>query len=403
MSPTGSAQVARALARVLPACGWQVALASGSLGEPGAPTHAASFYEGVEVTAVDYSPALRLADPLAAAVPFQPSYEDRSASADRVFAMVDDAAYERLVATWTGALARAGAARADLLHLHHLTPAHEAALRAFPWVPILGQLHGTELAFLRWLRAGPPPAWRHARAWEQRLRRWASGCARLIVPRGAEAEVASLLGLEGSRLHGLPSGVELERFQPRPLAGEARLAFWRRWLVYDPQGWDEQGTPGSVAYRSDELPALGSETVLLYLGRFTAVKRLPLLIEAHQRAQAEVGRDLPLVLVGGHPGEWEGRASARNDPHARRAQRLPRRLAAPRAASGGAERRRLARVALGRGGIRARPDRSDGLRPPRDRLRRARPGRNRPGRRERLARGTRRRTGARDGAQPRRH
>src|SRR5205823_13673406 len=225
MSPTGSAQVARALARVLPACGWQVALASGSLGEPAEPTHAASFYEEVEITAVDYSPALRLADPLAAAVPFQPSYEDRSASADRVFAMVDDAAYERLVATWTGALARAGAARADLLHLHHLTPAHEAALRAFPWVPIIGQLHGTELAFLRRLKAGPPPAWRHARAWEQRLRRWASGCARLIVPPGAEAEVAALLGLERSRLHGLPSGVELERFQPRPLTGGTRLAF----------------------------------------------------------------------------------------------------------------------------------------------------------------------------------
>src|SRR4051794_27328725 len=36
----GSAQVARALSRVLPPSGWQVALASGSLGEPGAPTHA---------------------------------------------------------------------------------------------------------------------------------------------------------------------------------------------------------------------------------------------------------------------------------------------------------------------------------------------------------------------------
>src|SRR3954447_5177325 len=302
----GSAQVARALSRVLPASGWQGALASGSLGEPGTPTHAATFYEGVEVAPVDYSPALRLADPLAAAVPFQPSYEDRAGSADRVFAMVDDAAYERLVAAWTDALSRAGAARADLLHLHHLTPAHEAALRAFPSVPIIGQLHGTELAFLRRLRAGPPPAWRHARAWEQRLRGWARGCARLIVPPGAEPEVASLLGLERSRLHGLPSGVELERFQPRPLAGEARLAFWRRWLVDDPQGWDEQGTPGSVAYQADVLTALGSETVLLYLGRFTAVKRLPLLIQAHQHAQAELGRGLPLVVVGGHPGEWEG-------------------------------------------------------------------------------------------------
>src|SRR5438067_5256135 len=278
MSPTGSAQVARALARVLPASGWRVALASGSLGEPGAPTHAASFYEGVEVTAVDYLPALRLADPLAAAVPFQPSYEDRPASADRVFAMVGDAAYERLVGAWTGALSRAGAAPADLLHVHHLTPAHEAALRAFPWVPILGQLHGTELAFLRRLRAGPPPAWRHARAWEQRLRRWASGCARLIVPPGAEAEVAALLGLERSRLHGLPSGVELERFQPRPLTGEARRGFWQRWLVEDPQGWDEHGRPGTVSYRGEQLSAFAGEPVFLYLGRFTAVKRLPLLL-----------------------------------------------------------------------------------------------------------------------------
>jgi glycosyltransferase involved in cell wall biosynthesis len=45
---------------------------------------------------------------------------------------------------------------------------------------------------------------------------------------------------------------------------------------------------------------------LLYLGRFTAVKRLPLLIGAHARAEALLGRHFPLVLVGGHPGEWEG-------------------------------------------------------------------------------------------------
>jgi glycosyltransferase involved in cell wall biosynthesis len=301
----GSAQVARALARALPASGWRVTLASGSLGGPGDPTHAASFYAGVEVAAVDYTPALALDDPLAAAVPFQPSYEDRPGGPDRVFAAVDDAAYERLVAAWTGALACAGAARADLLHLHHLTPAHEAALRAFPWVPIVGQLHGTEAAFLRRLRAGPPPGWLDGRGWERRLRRWARGCARLIVPPGAETEVATLLGLDRARLHGLPSGVELDCFRPRPLTGEARRAFWRRWLVDDPQGWDEHGMPGSVAYQYEDLGALASEPVLLYLGRFTAVKRLPLLIEAHQHAQARLGCNLPLVLVGGHPGEWE--------------------------------------------------------------------------------------------------
>jgi glycosyltransferase involved in cell wall biosynthesis len=302
----GSAQVARALARALPASGWQVSLVSGSLGVLGESTHAAGFYSGTEVTAVDYTPALAFDDPLAAALPFQPSYEDRPGSPDRVFAMVDDVAYERLVAAWTVALARGGAAEADLLHLHHLTPAHEAALRAFPWVPIIGQLHGTELAFLRRLQAGAPPAWQHARAWEGRLRRWARGCGRLIVPPGAEVEVAALLGLERSRLHGIPSGVELQRFQPRPLSDSARQEFWRRWLVDDPQGWDEQGQPGSVAYREDDLAAFASEPVLVYLGRFTAVKRLPLLVQAHQLAQTQLGRELPLVIVGGHPGEWEG-------------------------------------------------------------------------------------------------
>jgi len=31
-----------------------------------------------------------------------------------------------------------------------------------------------------------------------------------------------------------------------------------------------------------------------------------LLIRSHQLVQARLGRELPLVLVGGHPGEWEG-------------------------------------------------------------------------------------------------
>jgi hypothetical protein len=94
----GSAQVTRALARALPAAGWQLRLAAGSLGQPGEPTHAASFFAGIDVHALDYSPALELAEPVAAPVPFQPSYEDRPEAPDRTFAAVDDPAYERLVA-----------------------------------------------------------------------------------------------------------------------------------------------------------------------------------------------------------------------------------------------------------------------------------------------------------------
>jgi glycosyltransferase involved in cell wall biosynthesis len=303
----GSAQVTRSLARALPAAGWQMAVVAGSLGRPGEPTHAASFFAEVDVHPLDYSPALEGADPLAAPVPFPPSYEDRPRAPDRVFAAVDDAAYERLVAAWIDVLARAGADAAELLHLHHLTPANEAASRGFPFVPVLGQLHGSELAMLRTIEAGAPPGWRHARVWGRRLRAWAQRCALLVVPPGAEAEAALLLGLERARLRGLPSGVELERFWRRPLAGEERFAFWRRWLVEQPAGWDERGRPGSIAYSDEELaPFRAGGPIFVYVGRYTAVKRLPLLISAHARAVERLGTAAPLVLVGGHPGEWEG-------------------------------------------------------------------------------------------------
>ncbi len=303
----GSAQVARSLARALPAVGWELTLAAGSLGPPGEPTHAGSFFAGIDVHALDYSPALERAEPLAAPVPFQPSYEDRPDAPDRIFAAVDDPAYERLVAAWIDLLGRAGASAADLLHLHHLTPANEAAARGFPTVPVLGQLHGTELAMLRMIEAGAPPGWRYARDWDRRLRAWAQGCALLVVPPGSEADTALLLGLERAKVRGLPSGVELERFSRQPLAEDERLAFWRRWLVEQPRGWDESGRPGSIAYGDEELaPFRAGGPVFLYAGRYTAVKRLPLLISAHARAVELLGTPAPLVLVGGHPGEWEG-------------------------------------------------------------------------------------------------
>ena len=300
----GSAQVVRALSRALAQTGWEVTLAAGSLGQTGEQTHAPTFFGGADLVTVDYLPGGGRDE---GAVPFQPSYEDRPGAPDRVFATVDDESYERLVGVWVDALDRAGAARADLLHLHHLTPANEAALRAFPAVPIVGQLHGTELALLRAIEAGPPAGWRFAERWQQRMRRWAHACARLIVPPGASAEVARLLALPPGRIVEVPSGVELDLFRRRPLSREQRLAHWRRWLVEQPLGWDEGGNPGSVAYHKDDLwPFQEPEAILLYVGRYTAVKRLPLLIRAHSEALARVDRSLPLVLVGGSPGEWEG-------------------------------------------------------------------------------------------------
>ncbi len=202
---------------------------------------------------------------------------------------------------------RAAAGEADLLHLHHLTPANEAAIRCFPSLPIIGQLHGTELAFLRTVEAGPPAGWRYAARWAERMRGWAQQCELVIVPPEAEAEAALLLGLERGRLRSLPAGVDLVRFTRRPLAQTDRFAFWRRWLVDEPRGWDLSGRPGSVAYDEQDLaPFQTGAPVLLYVGRFTAVKRLSLLIAAHARANERLGTPAPLVLVGGHPGEWEG-------------------------------------------------------------------------------------------------
>ena len=88
----GSAQVASALCRVLPTIGWEVTLAAGSLGSAGERGHAPSFFSGVDAVSVDHSPARRLADPTAAIVPFQPSYEERPGAPDRVFGAVEDGA-----------------------------------------------------------------------------------------------------------------------------------------------------------------------------------------------------------------------------------------------------------------------------------------------------------------------
>jgi glycosyltransferase involved in cell wall biosynthesis len=300
----GSAQVARALNPALAQLGWEVTLAAGSLGQAGEQTHAPTFFSGVDLVTVDYSPDRQLGE---GGVPFQPSYEDRPGAPDRVFATVGDEPYERLVEVWADALDRAGAARAELLHLHHLTPANEAALRAFPAVPVVGQLHGTELALLRAIEAGAPAGWQFAERWQQRMRGWARACERLIVPPGASAEVTRLLALPREAMLELPSGVELDLFQRRPLKRMQRLGHWRRWLVEQPLGWDESGIPGSVAYQNDDLwPFEEAEAILLYVGRYTAVKRLPLLIRAHSQALARLGQPLPLVLVGGSPGEWEG-------------------------------------------------------------------------------------------------
>jgi len=289
----GSAHVARALAHELPAHGWDVTVVSGS--QPGH-GDAQTFYAGLDVHPVRFA---------AGEAPMHPSYEDRPGAPDRVFAAVGDEDYEEHVRAWAAALARAGAAGHDVLHLHHLTPMHEAATRVAPGVPVVTHLHGTELLMLEEIAAGAP--WPFAEAWRHRMRRWAQASDTIVVLTEAQiARAVALLGIDPARCLVSPNGVDPRVFHPRPVD---RAAHWHHHLVRAPRGWRPGEGEGSVRYTDAEIAPLAHGPVFVCVSRFTAVKRLPLLIAAWARAQRR--RAMPeaasLVLVGGHPGEWEGR------------------------------------------------------------------------------------------------
>ncbi|MGI8624398.1 MAG: glycosyltransferase family 4 protein, partial [Solirubrobacteraceae bacterium] len=272
----GSAHVARNLARRLPSAGWDVRVVSGSGPPPG---DARAFYDGVDVVPVDMTAALDAPDPLLADPPLHPSYEERDDAPDKVFAALDDRHYAHQVDAWCRILRGAGAAEADVLHLHHLTPLNEAAARVAPDVPVVGHLHGTELLMLE----EGEGRWPHAAAWARRMRGWAQRCERLIVLSASQVgRVEELLGVDPDRCVRIPNGFDPDVFDAHPVD---RAAFWHRQL--------------GEAFTAEQ-------PVLLYVGRFTAVKRLPVLIEAYARARAHFDRRAPLVLLGGYPGEWEG-------------------------------------------------------------------------------------------------
>jgi glycosyltransferase involved in cell wall biosynthesis len=303
----GSAHGCRAIARELGEKGLQVTLVAGSRSDLGRLALASSFYQGIDVRPVDFTPALNSPDPLrycgaAGTAPIHGSYEDRPGADDEVLAALDESEFELQVEAWASALAEAASDGVDLLYLHHLTPLNEAAARVLPGVPVVGHVHGTELLMLERIERDPPASWAHAREWAERMRRWAAACRRIVVndPRGLE-RAAALLELGEGRFVHVPNG-----FDPEFSPGEVdRRAHWHRHLVERPCGWRPGSGPGSVDYEERDLDALEG-VVLLSVGRFTEVKRLPLLIEAFAEAQPRFEERAALVLIGGHPGEWEG-------------------------------------------------------------------------------------------------
>ena len=302
----GSAHVCRATAREFERNDFEVTVLLGSRSDLGEHALARCFYAGLDLRTVDFTPALRSPDTLrfsgpAETAPMHGSYEDRPDAEDPILASLDDDAYELQVDAWMRELHSAGAAEADLLYLHHLTPLNEAAARAFPEIPVFGHIHGTELLMLERIMAGAPPEWRHAEIRAERICDWATACERIVVSNQQGLKrAAAALDLDPERFVCAPTAstrtLPLAKSPPRPLA--------------PPSGREPAGMEAWISARQRLLKESSLEAlegvVLLYVGRFTEVKRLPLLIEAFARARPRFDEPAALVLVGGHAGEWEG-------------------------------------------------------------------------------------------------
>lgn len=351
----GSAQVVRYLSSALVSSGWTVELVTGSLGALGDETWAPTFYGDTGGQHLDYSDAVRAFEAggsaIGAAVPMHPSFEDREDAPDVLFAAVPPDLAGHLSSVWEGPFRAAGADRADVFHLHHLTPQHDVVQRCWPATAVVAHLHGTELKFLEaveervalsaalgttlsampaWRRSNPQPPsaldeagrellrttrweqWMHGEWWRDRLRRQAAAADHVaVVSPGDRAVAIELLGIDDDdKVSDIPNGVDTVRFRPRPMTHLERRAHFRRWLVEDPRGWDESAVAGTVAYREADLDRLlgpdGDATVLITVGRFTSAKRMPLLMRAFARARPRFIRPTSLVVWGGHPGELEG-------------------------------------------------------------------------------------------------
>ena len=351
----GSAQVARYLSLALVESGWEVVLASGSLGSPGEQTHAATFFEGLDVEVADYTPAFkrfgRGEDQLAGPVPFHGSFEDRGRAPDPVFAVLGPEQAEAQVLAWQGVFERAGFGQVDVIHLHHLTPMHEAAARLWPDRMLVTQLHGTELKMLARIacldavavalgtgldrlvaavESGEMPDWglaeperellgrtnlsryRYGKDWASRLGVSARQSRRIVCSSPHDAsEAVRLLCVRDDLIEVIPNGVDTDRFDRSALTRDDRLKLLRHWLVDDPQGWDELGLPGSIRYPLEALDAFTSPDgeqlpLLLFVGRYLGFKRVPLLVRAYARARPRFVTPVPLLIWGGFPGEWEG-------------------------------------------------------------------------------------------------
>ena len=308
----GAAQVVRYLAPRLRKS-FSTRLYTGSLGEAGAETHAATFFAAMNPVALDYTPAdLEFrsgGDPLLADPPMHGSFEDRPGVPDKFLASLSPEQTERQVSAWRR-LFSLEETEPDIVHLHHLTPMHDAAFGLWSNAAVVTHIHGTELKMVQRMRQ--MSGLRYDEWWIDRMRTSADRSRLLITISPHDRDLAlDLLSVPASKVVTIPNGVDVDIFRPRDLSDDERISNWRKWLVTDPRGWEPNGDPGSVSFTDSDLHlfrnADGSlAPVLMFVGRFTAFKRIDVLIDAYEMFRARSKQDAPLVIWGGFPGEWEG-------------------------------------------------------------------------------------------------
>jgi D-inositol-3-phosphate glycosyltransferase len=308
----GSAQVARYLSRALIDLGHEVHLLTGSLYD-GDPQHDAEvFYAGIPLTTVDYTAAWQGfqqgEDPISESwdVPFHPSYEDKPGVPDRIFYEVPRSGYTGLLRCWLKAFGQVGERfRPDLLHLHHLTYAHAAAVDIFPSVPSLTQLHGTEI---KMLEKEPSTPGKLHRFWRRVLNEAVDTSRHFAaISPDVRQRAVQRLSLDERMITTIPNGVDTTLFKPLDWSKDDKLEFLRTILVDDPHGWDEGGAPGSVRYQLSDIERFTDASgrmkpLAIFVGRFLDFKRVPMLL----RAVSQLNPAFNLLVWGGMPGEWEG-------------------------------------------------------------------------------------------------
>ena len=307
----GSAQVVRYLASRL-AKSFSTRVYTGSLGEVGDLTHAGSFFAGMDPIALDYTTAdlewRNGGDPLRAHPPIHGSFEDRPGVPDTFMAKLSPELAERQVSAWRR-LFSLTELEPEIAHLHHLTPMHYAAADSWPRAKVVTHLHGTELKMIQTIRQ--TTGLRFGEWWIDQMRTSAARSRLLITISPHDRDLAlDLLSVPASKVVTIPNGVDVDIFRPRNQSDSERFSNWRKWLVTEPQGWKPNGSPGSVRYTDADLRVFRNADgslapILLFVGRFTAFKRVDVLLDAYEMFRANSKQKAPLVIWGGFPGEWE--------------------------------------------------------------------------------------------------